>query len=72
MAKKYKNEGLMKFLTVIGGLVGLASQIFALFNFQWILGRMGLCDDGKSRQNGKTLVSKYTEYRVCVTVRGID
>jgi hypothetical protein len=39
MAKKYKNEGLMKFLTVIGGLVALASQIFALLNYSWILGR---------------------------------
>jgi hypothetical protein len=39
MAKKYKNEGIMKFLTVIGGLVALASQIFALANFPWILGR---------------------------------
>ncbi len=39
MTKKYKNEGLMKFLTIIGGLVALASQIFAIFDFQWILGR---------------------------------
>ncbi|MFX1411096.1 MAG: hypothetical protein ACFFA6_12145 [Promethearchaeota archaeon] len=40
MAKKhYKNEGWMKFLTVIGGLVALASQIFAIFAFRWPLGR---------------------------------
>lgn len=39
MAKKYKNEGLMKFLTVIGGLVALASQIFVLFKYNWPLGR---------------------------------
>jgi hypothetical protein len=39
MTKKYKNQNLMKFLTVIGGLIGLASQIFALFNFHWILAR---------------------------------
>jgi hypothetical protein len=39
MAKKYKNESLMKFLTVIGGLVALASQIFALLNYSWPLGR---------------------------------
>jgi len=39
VTKKYKNEGLMKFLTVIGGLVALASQIFALFDFNWILER---------------------------------
>ncbi|UCC18898.1 MAG: hypothetical protein JSV62_12425 [Promethearchaeota archaeon] len=39
MVKKYKNEGLMKFLTVIGGLVALASQIFALLNYTWPLGR---------------------------------
>lgn len=29
----------MKFLTVVGGLVALASQIFVLFDFQWPLGR---------------------------------
>lgn len=39
MTKKYKNEGIMKFLTVIGGLVALASQIFALLNYNWPLGR---------------------------------
>jgi hypothetical protein len=39
MVKKYKNEGIMKFLTVIGGLVALASQIFALLNYSWPLGR---------------------------------
>ncbi|MFX1419701.1 MAG: hypothetical protein ACFE9N_12340 [Promethearchaeota archaeon] len=39
MTKKYKNEGIMKFLTVIGGLVALASQIFALLNYAWPLGR---------------------------------
>ena len=39
MTKHYKNEGIMKFLTVIGGLVALASQIFAIFSLQWILGR---------------------------------
>ncbi len=40
MARKhYKNEGIMKFLTVIGGLVALASQIFAIAGFDWPLGR---------------------------------
>lgn len=40
MARKhYKNEGIMKFLTVIGGLVALASQIFALVKYSWPLGR---------------------------------
>ena len=39
MAKKYKNDGIMKFLTVVGGLVALASQIFAIFHFNWPLGR---------------------------------
>ncbi|MFX1322888.1 MAG: hypothetical protein ACFFAQ_14720 [Promethearchaeota archaeon] len=40
MARKhYKNEGIMKFLTVIGGLVALASQIFAIAKFSWPLGR---------------------------------
>ena len=39
MAKKYKNEGIMKFLTVIGGLVALASQIFFLLGYPWPLGR---------------------------------
>ncbi|MFX1314754.1 MAG: hypothetical protein ACFE9T_02750 [Promethearchaeota archaeon] len=37
--KHYKNEGIMKFLTVIGGLVALASQIFALLKYSWPLGR---------------------------------
>ncbi len=33
MARKhYKNEGIMKFLTVIGGLVALASQIIIIAN----------------------------------------
>ncbi|MFX1279061.1 MAG: hypothetical protein ACFFA3_06565 [Promethearchaeota archaeon] len=39
MTKKYKNGQLMKFLTVIGGLVALASQIFTIFNFSWPIGR---------------------------------
>ncbi|MFX0080544.1 MAG: hypothetical protein ACFE94_02225 [Candidatus Hodarchaeota archaeon] len=40
MAKRhYKNEGIMKFLTIIGGLVALASQLFAIFEFSWPLGR---------------------------------
>ncbi len=40
MARKhYKNEGIMKLLTVIGGLVALASQIFAIAGFDWPLGR---------------------------------
>lgn len=37
MTKKYKNEGIMKFLTVIGGLVALASQIFTIAGIPWIL-----------------------------------
>jgi hypothetical protein len=37
MAKKYKNEGIMKFLTVVGGLVALASQIFTIAGIQWII-----------------------------------
>ncbi len=36
MAKThYKNEGIMKFLTAIGGLVALASQLFAIFGGPW-------------------------------------
>ncbi|MFX1500915.1 MAG: hypothetical protein ACFFDH_08125 [Promethearchaeota archaeon] len=38
MTRHYKNEGIMKFLTVIGGLVALASQIFTIFGFPWPLG----------------------------------
>lgn len=38
MAKThYKNEGIMKFLTVIGGLIALASQIFAIFGLNWFI-----------------------------------
>ncbi len=39
MTKKYKNASLMKFLTIIAGLVALASQIFAIFDLRWILER---------------------------------
>jgi len=40
MARKhYKNEGIMKFLTVIGGLVALASQIFIIAELQWFIPR---------------------------------
>ncbi|MFX1312176.1 MAG: hypothetical protein ACFFHD_06150 [Promethearchaeota archaeon] len=36
MAKThYKNEGIMKFLTVIGGLVALARQLFTIFRLPW-------------------------------------
>jgi len=35
VTKKYKNESLMKFLTVIGGLVALASQIFTIAGIPW-------------------------------------
>ena len=37
MAKKYKNDSIMKFLTVIGGLVALASQIFTIADIPWII-----------------------------------
>ena len=37
MTKKYKNANLMKFLTVVGGLVALASQIFTIFEIPWII-----------------------------------
>jgi hypothetical protein len=37
VTKKYKNENLMKFLTVIGGLVALASQIFTIAGIPWII-----------------------------------
>ncbi len=40
MARKhYKNEGIMKFLTVIGGLVALASQIFIIAGITWFIPR---------------------------------
>lgn len=38
MARKhYKNEGIMKFLTVIGGLFALASQIFVIAGLDWFI-----------------------------------
>ena len=35
MAKHYKNEKLMKFLTVVGALVGLATIILGFFNYNY-------------------------------------
>lgn len=37
MTKKYKNANLMKFLTVVGGLVALVSQIFTIAGIPWII-----------------------------------
>ena len=34
MAKKYKYNDLMKFLTILGGLLGLASAILVLANYE--------------------------------------